>query len=47
METLYDEKKVIPNYTPTDDESKKVAHVKKRFSAMHQARSWLDKDWDI
>ena len=47
METLYDEKKVIPNYTPTNDESKKVTHVKKRFSAMHQARSWLDKDWDI
>jgi hypothetical protein len=38
MET-YDEKRVIPNYTPSDEESKKVMYIKKRFSAMHQARS--------
>jgi len=37
----------IKPYVPTPEEAKKKSHIQKRFSAMHQARSWLDKDWDI
>lgn len=44
---LFKENKIYPTYTPSEDEKTRTSYVLKRIAAMQQARTAVDKDWNI
>ncbi|RTL04000.1 hypothetical protein EKK58_11640 [Candidatus Dependentiae bacterium] len=43
----FEQNKKYPNYVPSKDEKTKIEYVLRRFEDMKNARTIVDKDWDI
>lgn len=44
--TKFQDTSVATNYVPSDDEMEKIWYIKRRFHAMQQARTIVDKNWE-
>lgn len=43
----FEQKQIYPNYVPSKDEKTKVDYVSRRFNDMKNARTVVDRNWDI